>query len=439
MQLDTQQLAMGMGVALAVGVLVGIERERKAQQDKKPSFGGIRTFPLIAMLGALGGIMAQAFGTLGLAVPFIGLLVLLVGAYLKQPRNDDSPRLGLTSEISALLVFCLGALPFVDTIPLDFYQRVVLSAALGTVIMAALAMREPLHNIVQKVSSEDMYATVRFALLAAVVLPLLPDQTWDMFESLNPYKIGLVVVLIAAVSFVGYVAVRILGERKGIGVTAVFGGLASSTAVTLSFAGKAKAQPELSRVSALAIVIACTIMLPRLGVMILAMHAPLMESVWPVFATTIGIGVIGSLVLYRIAGKRGETRMIQREGDTKSHSRLNNPFSLQQAVKLGLAFAVIRFVAAAAYHYFHEAGFYVSALLAGLADVDAITISATRMYALEQINAQVATIAIACAILTNSLIKTSFALFIGGRRVGILVGCVLIPTAIAGIIVALLS
>lgn len=438
MEMSTQDIALGMGIAIAIGGLVGVERERKAQQEKRPSFGGIRTFPLIGMFGALGGLMSQSFGTLGLAVPFVGLLALLLGAYLRQPRDEQQPRLGLTSEISALLVFCLGAVPFTHTIPLEFSERVVLAAALGTLVMAALALREPLHGLAQKVSSEDLLATVRFALLAAVLLPLLPDQTWDMFDSLNPRKIGMVVVLIAAVSFVGYVAVRIMGERRGIGVTAVFGGIASSTAVTLTFSGRAKQQPELARVSAFAIVIACTIMLPRLGVMIAAMHAPLMETAWPLFASTVAVGVAGSAVLYRIAGKRGETVIIKREG-TEAPQRLNNPFSLKQAIKLGIAFAVIRFVAAAAYHYFHEAGFYVSALLAGLTEVDAITISATRMYAQEKISAQVANTAIACAILTNSLIKSGFALFIGGRRVGILVASVLIPTAIVGIITALLT
>jgi uncharacterized membrane protein (DUF4010 family) len=437
MDITQEQVAVGIGTALAVGALVGLERERRSRAEKQPMFGGIRTFPLIALLGSLSGLAIGAFGAMGLAVPFICVTAFLIGAYIRVPRTPEQPALGLTSEFSAILVFFLGAVPFLEAIPLDFQARTVLAGACGAVVMAALALREPLHKIAEAVSSEDLFATVRFVLLAVVLLPLLPNKTWDPFESLNPYKIGLVVVLIAAVSFVGYVAVRILGERRGIGVTAVFGGIASSTAVTLSFAGKAKAQPELSRISAFAIVLACTIMLPRLGVVIAAMYPPLMEHVWPVFAATIGVGLVGSAVLYRIAGKRGETVYIKRE-ETHTHPKLNNPFSLQQAIKLGIAFAMIRFVAAAAYHYFHEAGFYVSALLAGLTDVDAITISATRMYELEQIDAKVATIAIACAILTNSLIKTFFAVSMGGKRVGTLVAFVLIPTAIVGIVTALL-
>lgn len=438
MDITQEQVAMGFGTALAVGALVGLERERRSRADKQPIFGGIRTFPLVAMLGSLSGLAAGAFGTLGLAVPFVCVTAFLLGAYIRAPRSPDHPSMGLTSEFSAILVFFLGAVPFIDAIPLAFEERLVLAGACGAVVMAALALRDPLHKIAESVSAEDLFATVRFVLLAVVLLPLLPNKTWDPFESLNPYKIGLVVVLIAAVSFVGYVAVRILGERRGIGVTAVFGGLASSTAVTLSFAGKAKAQPELSRVSAFAIVIACTIMVPRLAVVIGAMHAPLMVKAWPMFAATLGVGLLGSAVLYRIAGKRGETVMIKREGQ-EQQTRLNNPFSLKQALKLGIAFAAIRFVAAAAYHFFNEGGFYVSALLAGLTDVDAITISATRMYELKQIDENVATIAIACAIFSNSLMKSFIAFSLGGKRVGTLVGVVLIPTAIVGIVTALLT
>lgn len=438
MDITQEQVAVGIGTALAVGALVGLERERRSRTEKQPMFGGIRTFPLIALLGSLSGLAIGAFGAMGLAIPFICVSAFLIGAYLRVPRTPEQPALGLTSEFSAILVFFLGAVPFLEAIPLDFQGRTVLAGACGAVVMAALALREPLHKIAEAVSSEDLFATVRFILLAVVLLPLLPDRTWDPYEALSPFKIGIFVVLVAAVSFVGYVAVRILGERKGIGVTAVFGGIASSTAVTFAFSNKAKAQPELSRISAFAIVIACTIMLPRLFVIIAMIHPPLVQHVWPVFASTTAVGVLGSALLYRVAGKRGETVMIKREHE-EPKTKLNNPFSLKAAFKLGVAFALIRLIAAAAYDMWSDTGLYVSALLAGLSDVDALLIAVTRMFAKDQVGASVACIAIACAILTNSLIKTSFAMFIGGRRVGTLVAFVLIPTAIVGIVTALLT
>ena len=439
MDLTEKEIALGMGLAIAVGGLVGVERERKAQTDKKGSFGGIRTFPLIGLFGGLAALMAQGFGVLGLAVPFAALALLLVSAYWKQPRSSESPSLGLTSEVAALLVFALGALPFVDAVPLEFYDRLVLSAALGAVVMAALAMREPLHAVAQKMSGEDLFATVRFALLAAVMLPLLPDQTWDMFDALNPRKIGTVIVMIAAISFVGYVAVRILGQKRGIGVTAAFGGLASSTAVTLTFSDRAKQQPELARMCSFAIVLACTIMLPRLATMIALMHAPLVAHTAPVLGSMLAGCTVGALVLWRVAERKGETRAITREQTATEEKRLNNPFSLKQAFKLGAAYAIIRLAAAAAKHFFSDAGLYAAAALAGLTNVDAITISVTRMYSHDDIGSDVAALSIAIAVLSNTFVKAGIAFFIGGKRVGRFVGLVLLPSAALGILAALLT
>ncbi|MCC6575205.1 MAG: MgtC/SapB family protein [Planctomycetes bacterium] len=450
MNLAPQDVALGLGIGVAVGALVGIERERKAQNDNKPAFGGIRTFPLIGLAGGLGALMADSLGVAALALPFLAVTALLVASYLRQPRSEEKPRLGMTSEVAALVVFCIGALPFVEAVGLDFRNRLILCCALGVVVMAALALREPLHKLAGKVSGEDMYATVRFALMAAVALPLLPDHDYGPYEVLNPFKIGLVVVLIAGISFFGYVAVRVLGPRKGIGITAIFGGLASSTAVTLSFSGRTKQQPEFIDAFALAIVLASTIMFPRLAVEISAVQMPLLARAAPSLGAMLGVGLIGCVVLWFLSGKKGAPGTAKskkyhkaKEGEAppaeeSGEPRLNNPFSLKQALKLGLAYAVIRFVAAAAHDQFGSAGLFASSALAGLTDVDAITISVCRMFEKSAVQASDAVLAITLAALSNTLTKTGIAFFLGGRKLGLIVAAVLVPATIAGVIAALI-
>jgi uncharacterized membrane protein (DUF4010 family) len=207
--------------------------------------------------------------------------------------------------------------------------------------------------------------------------------------------------------------------------------------VTLTFSGRAKEQPELARACALAIVIASTIMFPRLMIEVAAMHTPLLIYTLPVLGSMLVVGLVGGAVIWRLAGKRGETRTISKERE--SEPQLVNPFSMKQALKLGVAFAVIRFVSAAAYHYAGDSGLFVSALLAGLTDVDAITISVTRMYANEVIDSHTATLAISIAALSNTVTKAGIAWVLGGRKVGLLVVAVLVPAAVVGVVTALLT
>lgn len=434
MPLEMSEIALGLAISLGVGALVGLERERSAREEGKPTFGGIRTFPLIALLGSLGALLGGAMGVLGLAAPLAAVVVLLALAYAREARARDRTGLGLTTEFAALLVFGLGALPFAEPLGIEFRSRLLLVAALGSVVMAALSLRDPLHRIAAKVSQEDLYATVRFVLLAAVALPLLPDRTWDPWDALNPFKVGVVVVLIAGVSFFGYVAVRVLGARKGVGVTAAFGGLVSSTAVTLTFSGRARQQPALTGIGALAIVIASTIMFPRMMFLTGVIHADLLRGAAPALGAMLAAGVAGCAVLWWRAGKRSKGG-----GGEAGETHLSNPFSLRQAVKLGLAYAVVRLVAAIAYQQFGSGGLLVSSALAGFTDVDAITISVSRMVAAGGVDQGTAVLAVTLAALANSLFKTGLAFVLGGRRLGLLVGSVLLPACAAGIVAAVLA
>jgi uncharacterized membrane protein (DUF4010 family) len=425
----TTQIVFGLGLSLAVGALVGLERERHAKEEERPGFAGIRTFPMIAMAGSISALLAQAWGPFAMIPPFIGLVALIGMSYWTERKREDGPDPGLTSEIAALLVFAIGALPFVTGIGLEFHERSMLAGGLGTVLLVLLSLKEPLHKAAGKVSREDMYATARFLLLAAVVLPLLPNEAYGPFGALNPFKIGVVVVLIAGISFVGYLAVRFLGARKGIGLTALFGGLASSTAVALTFSSRGKENPRLALMCAFAIVLASTVMFPRIGVSLAAFNQELVVPMLAPLGAMVAVGVIGGLVMWKLS---------RDEQDGSEEPKFSNPFALRQALKLGAVFAAVRLASAAAHHYWGDSGLYASAVLAGLADVDAITISVARLHGEgQQVSTHTAVFAITLAAISNTMVKAGIALVLGGWKVGVAVAAVLVPAAIAGLIVAL--
>lgn len=427
--LEPLQIALGFALALAVGGAVGLERERHAHAEQKPAFGGARTFPMVALLGAVLAFLARSLGPAVLAIGLASLAVLLGVGYWSSRREPGNAQLGLTTEFAALLVFVVGALPFVDSASATFPHRLLLGGALGTIVMALLALRDPIHAFAERISREDLLATVRFALAAVVALPLLPDRAIGPFDALNPFRVGVVVVLIAGISFVGYVAMRLYGPRKGLGVTALAGGLVSSTAVTLTFSARGRRQPQLATACALAIGLAATIMFLRVLVEIAAIRPALVPPVAVPIGAMLAVGIVGCVLLWRRIN--GEPQQEEPKG-------LQNPFRLRQAVRLGLVYALIRLVAAVAWDRFGSGGLLVSATVAGLADVDAITLSVARMHE-AGLPDGLAVTAVTAAAATNTIVKVGLAIALGGRRVGTAVAGVLLPAAAAGMILALIG
>lgn len=430
---ELQQVALGLAVAVAVGGLIGLERERWARQTGKRSFGGARTYPLIALSGGLSALIAQAVGPWALLAGFGAFAALLLLVFRgEQERAGDDADLGLTSEIAALLVFACGAVPFlsISSLP-SFEQRLLLTAGVGAVIFVLLALRERVHALAEALSEEDVRATMQFVLLAVVALPLLPREAMGPYEFFNPFNAGVVVVLIAGISFLGYAAVRLLGPRRGIGLTAIFGGLASSTAVTLGFSARGREQPKLLGACVLAIVIASTIMFPRMALEVGVIRPQLLPAVGLPLGVMVVVGVGGCALLWIHMGRAFS------EDSSGETPRFNNPFSLPQALKLGAFYVAVRFVAAAGYEWLGEAGLYASAALSGLTDVDAITISVSRMHA-EGLATEEAVLAISLAAASNTLAKTVMALALGGRALGLKVALVLVPAGLAGLVAALL-
>lgn len=386
---DLATLFQKGAVALLVGALVGLERER-AQQDHGRLFAGIRTFPLIGLLGFLSALVGSAFGpwlTGGIAAGFIALIVT---SYFLEARAGAH---GATSEVAAMIVFLLGVLIY-----LDLYAIAIASSVVLTLF---LSLKDPLQRLISHVSEEDIYATLKFAIITAIILPVLPDRTLGPLDVLNPRQVWYMVVLIAGISFAGYVLVKIFGSRRGLSLTGMMGGLVSSTAVTLSFSQKSREAPELGKTFASAIILACTIMYPRILIEIAVVNQSLLAFMWPMIVILTVSGVAASLLL--LFGRRTQTT---------TEVDLKNPFELMSAIKFGLVFALIIFVSKAAQQYLGSGGVYLAAGLAGLTDVDAITLSMANL-ARDSVSEATAATAILIAVVVNTVVKASIAFSLG--------------------------
>lgn len=415
--MDLRQTFLSLGIALAAGALIGAERQQAQEKRARADFGGIRTFPLISLAGALGALMIPVAGLWVLGVLFAGLGALLTVSHARSVAEKEP---GISTEVAALITFALGALAAMPEV-LPGPGRYLLIAAVAGVVMALLALKQPLHGFAARVSADDVYATSKFVILALVVLPLLPDRAFGPLAVLNPYKIGLMIVLVAGLSFAGYVGARAFGGRRGLILTGLLGGLVSSTAVTLTFSGRAKEEPSIVSLCSLAIVVASATMFGRILAIVAFVDRPLLAAItWPM-ATMGLVGFGAALWLYRREADKG----------AKHEVPLRNPFELRQAVKFGLAYAVILFVAKAAQTTFGSSGVYASAVLAGLTDVDAIAISISQLHR-EGLGDVPAATGITLAVTTNTIVKAGIAAVLGGPALGKRVGTILAAVLAAG-------
>jgi uncharacterized membrane protein (DUF4010 family) len=371
----------------------------------------------------LGALVRPFFGAWLLAALLAAVVVLLAVSHARS--KDD---LGVSSEMAAIVTFVLGAVAGTPEFLPDG-PRYLLVAAGAATTMGLLALKRPLHGFIARVSEDDVYATAKFVLLALVVIPLLPNRSFGPLDVINPFKVGLMIALVAGISFAGYVAARLVGSRRGLLVTGILGGLVSSTAVTLTFAGRAKEAPALVRLSAAAILAASSMMFARILVVIGVVDLPLLAAVALPLGTMAVTGFIASAVLLRDSGS---------QSGSSDPVPLRNPFELKQAVQFGLLYGAILFVAKAAQVYIGSGGIYASAVLAGLADVDAITLSLTELHR-SGTDASVAAAGITLAAVTNTLVKGGMAVIAGGGALGRRVGVALLIVLISGGVALLLA
>src|SRR5512133_460010 len=225
--MDAHETFASLALAAAAGLLVGLERERSRPPEaaREAFLGGARTHPLLALVGGVSTVAARELGVAVILVPFAALVLLLVVNYADEVRRDRHR--GITSETAFLLSFALGVLSLTEHVLQPLASRAITVSAVAVGATLLLSSKPTLHPLVGRVSVEDAAATLRFLIVAVIVVPLLPDRAVGPLDALNPFQIGVLVLLISGISFAGYAAIRLLGARAGLGLTGLVGGLAS--------------------------------------------------------------------------------------------------------------------------------------------------------------------------------------------------------------------
>ena len=379
-------------LSLLLGFLIGLQREMHTiYSHKTQDFGGARTFSMIALFGFLSSWLTTYFPYFILiATGVIGLL--LIAAY--TVNSISSPEKGSTTEFAALITFIIGAM--LNFIPLIF------PVFIAIIILFILNLKDKIQEYEQTITKQDLGAAILFLLMTFVILPILPDRTIDPMGIVNLHRIWIMVVLVAGISFFGYIAIRLFGSTFGIGIAGLFGGLVSSTAVAMSMARRVHENGFLAKNLALAIALASSMMLIRAGFEIWIINPPLvMVLILPI--------LIGSLCGYGYIGILFFTSTRER---IPQNIKFKNPFDLKEALIMGLLFGATLALIALANRYVGDSGVYAVAAVSGIADVDAIVLSLSSL-AKNGLSSTTAHYAILIAILANTVTKAALVFFLG--------------------------
>jgi uncharacterized membrane protein (DUF4010 family) len=408
--------------ALAIGALIGIEREQKKRAGHLGT-GGLRTCILLSELGALAAWLTQELGApwVFAAAGLMVAAVVVAGYWLEVRAHPEA--LGMTTEITMLLVFLLGGAVV--------FGHGALAVALAIATSAVLAFKEPLHGLVGRIGRDDLQAGLKLLIATFIVLPVLPDRTVDPWDAINPYELCWLVILISALSLAGYLATRWLGPRRGLAATGFAGGLVSSTAVTLSFARRSaeRVQPAPANALAAGILLAWLVMLVRVAIEVLVVQRALLATlVWPLGA--MGLATLATAMVLGLRGARLGA------GEGAPEVKVKNPFSLTVSIRFALFFALVLLVVALVRRRVSGQGLYLVAALAGLTDVDAITLSMAD-FARNGGEDEVAVGAIVTAVLANTLVKCAVVAVLGSRELArrlVLAGGLILASAVLAVL-----
>lgn len=421
MENGLQAVALKFFIAMVLGALIGTQRERK-WKDSGEFIGGFRTYVLISLFGAIAGFMSTlGYGITPFLVMFSIFSGLVIAMYVYASFTMGHVR--VTTQVTALLAFLIGGLSFFTD-----YTIPVILAIMVTII---LAYKQAIHSMVYKITQEEFLDALKFAIIAFIILPLLPNIAVDPWGIFNPFEVWRFVVLVSAISFIGYVLSNIVTTEKGILLTALIGGIASSTATTLHLSAeskKSKGGPIYPFVSG--ILIASCMMCMRLWLLILILAQELAWEVLPILSSMLVVGGLMLLFMQLLMKNK-------KEGVQTTKMRFESSFKILPAVKFGIAFLVIQVIEVIAKTHFGDSGIYIFSALAGLADVDPPTyIIAGEFADHAAYTAKVAAQGITLAIVANTFSKSLLPFFFADRKVAWYSLLAFIPMMLVGVLFA---
>jgi len=382
-------------LSLVLGFLIGLQREMHTiYSHKVQDFGGARTFSMIALFGYLSA-WSNTFFPYFFLIASVVMGLLLIAAYVVNSVSIAEK--GATTEFAALVTFVIGGM-------LSF-SLPIFAAFITIIVLFVLNIKDTVKEYEQTITKKDLSAAILFLIMTFVILPILPDRAIDPMGLVNLYRIWIMVVLVAGISFFGYIAIRILGATHGIGAAGLFGGLVSSTAVAMSMARRVHENGLLAKNLALGIALASSMMLIRAGIEMWVIN----PSITRAFLIPIAVGTVAGYgyiaILYFTSKKEHIPQNIE----------FKNPFDIKEALIMGLVFGMTLALISLSNRYIGDTGVYMVALLSGIADVDAIILSLSSL-AKNGLNSTTAYYAILIAIISNTVAKSALVLFFGNIR-----------------------
>lgn len=382
-----QASVLSLASALGIGLLVGLERERKKGTGADRDPAGLRTFAITSLLGyaamVLGGIPL-------LCVVVLGLAALLAVAYFRS-RQDDP---GLTTETSLLLVLVLGAYSI---------SKPGMAVAVGVVLALLLAYREGLHHFARsQLSEQEVRDALTLAAAALVILPLVPDRFMGPYGAINPRTIWIISVLMMAISAAGHIAIRLVGPRFGLPLAGLIAGFASSTATIASMGGRARREPQLLRSAAAGAVMSCVATIIQMGMVLAVIDLSTLKVMWlPLLVAGSVVMAYGAMGLFRGMGSLGEVS-------------IGRAFDLRLALGVGATVAIVQLLSALIFAWLGNQGVVFATAIGGFADAHASSASAATLVKAGKMQAAEVALPILAALTTNTASKCLMAWLSGG-------------------------